>query len=178
MKKKNFIVSNIFKKGFSTDDNNKQYHKVRDHCHYTEKYREAAHDIYSLRYKIPKEVPVVLHNGSTYDYHFMIKKIAEEFERKSGCLVENTEKYITFSVSIKKELASGKTITYKITFIDSFRFMSIKLSNLINKLSEGLYKYKCHDCDSNLDYISTKDSHLIFKCTECCKNIKKTLIKI
>ena len=48
-------------------------YKVRDHCHYTGKYREAAHNIFNLRYKIPKEIPVVFHNGSTYDYHFIIK---------------------------------------------------------------------------------------------------------
>ena len=47
--------------------------KVRDHCHYTGKFRGAAHSICNLRYKIPKEIPVVFHNGSTYDYHFIIK---------------------------------------------------------------------------------------------------------
>ena len=42
-------------KGFSTDDDdNKKYFKVRDHCHYTEKYRGAAHHISNLRYKTPK----------------------------------------------------------------------------------------------------------------------------
>ena len=59
---------------FSTDHNNKKYHKVRDHCHYTGKYRGGAHDICKLRYKIPKETPVVFHNGSTYYYHFKIQK--------------------------------------------------------------------------------------------------------
>ena len=48
----------ICNKGFSTDDNNnnKKYHKVRDHCHYTGKYRGAAHNICSLRYKTLKEI--------------------------------------------------------------------------------------------------------------------------
>ena len=73
-------VCYICKKRFNTDDNNKKYHKVRDHCHYTGKYRGAAHDICNLRYKIPKEIPVVFHNGSTYDYHFIIKELAEECE--------------------------------------------------------------------------------------------------
>ena len=35
----------ICKKKFSTNDNNKKYRKIRDHCHYTRKYRDAAHDI-------------------------------------------------------------------------------------------------------------------------------------
>ena len=68
------------KKRFNTDDSNKKYSKVRDHCHYTGKYRGAAHDICNLRYKTPKEIPVIFHNGSTYDYHFIIKEVAEEFE--------------------------------------------------------------------------------------------------
>ena len=45
----------ICKKRFTTDDNNKKYHKVRDHCHYTGKYRSAAHDICNLRLKYQKK---------------------------------------------------------------------------------------------------------------------------
>ena len=45
------IACYMFKKGFRTDDNNKKYHKVRDHCHYTGKYRGAAHSICNIRYK-------------------------------------------------------------------------------------------------------------------------------
>ena len=63
------------KKKFSTDDNDKKYHKVKYHCYYTGKYRDAAHDICNLRYKIPKEIPVVFHNGSTCDYHFIIQEL-------------------------------------------------------------------------------------------------------
>ena len=40
---------------------------MRDHCHYIGKYRGAALSIYNLRYKTPKEIPVVFHNVSTYD---------------------------------------------------------------------------------------------------------------
>ena len=94
----------ICKKRFSTDDSNKKYHKVKDECHYTGKYRGAAHDICNLRYKISKEIPVVFQNGSTYDYHFIIRELSEEFEGEFECLCENAEKYITFSVPIKKEI--------------------------------------------------------------------------
>ena len=76
--------------------------KVRDHCHYTGKFRGAAYSICNLRYKTPREIPVVFHNGSTYDYHFIIKQLAEEFKSEFKCLGENTEKYITFPVPIKK----------------------------------------------------------------------------
>ena len=58
---------------------NKKNYKVRDHCHYTCKYRGAAHNVCNLRYKVPKEIRVVFHNGSTYDYHFIIKEFVKEF---------------------------------------------------------------------------------------------------
>ena len=101
-------VCYICKKRFSTNNENRKYHKVKDHCHYTGKYRGAAHDICSLRYKIPKEIPVVFHNGSTYEYHFIIKEVAKEFEGEFECLGENTEKNITFSVPTKKEITKKR----------------------------------------------------------------------
>ena len=68
---------------------------------------------------------MVFHNGSAYDYHFIIKELAEEFENNLNVWGGgDTKKYITFSVPIKKELDNGKSITYKIKFIDSFRLMS------------------------------------------------------
>ena len=128
-------VCYICKKEFSTDDDNKKYHKVRDHCHYTTTFRGAAHNICNLRYKTPKEIPIVFHNGSTCDYHFVIKQLAKEVDGQLECLGENTEKSITFSVPIKKELHNNKTITYKLKFMDSFRFMSTSLSSLVDNLS-------------------------------------------
>ena len=38
----------ICKKRFNADDDNEKYHKIRGHCHFTGKYREAAHDICNL----------------------------------------------------------------------------------------------------------------------------------
>ena len=91
-------------KGFNANDSDKKYHKVTDHCHYTGKYRGAAHNICNLRYKRPKEIPVVFHNSSIYDYHFIIKDLAEKFERQFECLGENTERYITFQYQSRKKL--------------------------------------------------------------------------
>ena len=109
--------------------------KVRDHCHYTGKYRGAAHSICNLNYKIPREILVVFHNESTYDYHFIVKQLAKKFKGNFDCLGENTEKYITFPVPIKKERENDKAIIYKLKFIDSYRFTSDSLSNLIDNLS-------------------------------------------
>ena len=74
----------------------KKYQEVRHHCHYTGKYRGTAHNICHLRYKTPKEIPVVSHHDSKYDYHFIMKELAEEFQGELECLIESTEKYITF----------------------------------------------------------------------------------
>ena len=116
---------------FCYDKNEKKkfklYQKVRDHCHDTGKFRGAAHSICNLRYKVPQEIPVKIHNGSKYDYHFIIRELAEEFKGQFECLGENTQKYITFSVPIEKENDNDKIITYKIKFIDTCRFMQSKL---------------------------------------------------
>ena len=78
--------------------------KEKDHCHYKGTYRSAARSICNLKFKLPNEIPVVFHNASNYDYHFIIKDLANEFEGKLECLGENTEKYKTFSVQIEKEV--------------------------------------------------------------------------
>ena len=146
-------------KKFSTDHKNKKHHKVKNHCHYTGKYRGAA--------------------------HFIIKDLAEKFEGEFEYLDENTEKNITFSVPINMEIIkrdkSGNEkimeISYKIKFTDSFRFMSCSLSSLVDNLSEKLHSEKCIDCKSCLDYMITKDDQLIFRCGECKNNYKKDFNK-
>ena len=99
-----------------------------------------------MQFKIQntKEIPVVFHNGFTYDYHFIIKQLAKEFDGQFECLGENTEKYITFSVPIKED-DNSKKITYKLKFIDSYRFMQSKLSDLVDNLPE-INKKGCPEC--------------------------------
>ena len=171
----------ICKKEFSTDENDKNtfklYHKIKDHCHQTGKFRGGAHSTANLRYKTPKEIPVVFHNCSTYDYHFIINKLAKEFYGQLECLGENSEKYITFSVPISKELDNGKTVTYRLKFIDSFRFMWTSVSKLVKYLSGKLHFDNCTDCKSKLDYILFKDNQLIFKFCKCKKKYQNNFNK-
>ena len=160
----------------SDDDNNNKHYKVRDHCHYTGKYRGAAHNICNLRYKIPKDTPIIFHNGSTYDYHFIIRELVKEFEGNFECLGENTEKYITFSIPIKKRIENkDMEITYKIKFVDSFRFMATSLSKLVDNLTEGIHNDKCINCKSDISYMKAIDETLIFRCFNCKKNYKKEI---
>ena len=115
----------ICEENFCMDKDNKNYknkRKVKDHCHYTGKFRGAAHSKCNLNYKVPKE---------SYDTHFIINQLAEEFKGELSCIGENMGKYINFSVPIKKECDYGKTITCKLRFIDSFRFMSAYYQTLL-----------------------------------------------
>ena len=68
-----------------------------------------------MKFSVSKEISIVFHNGSNYDYHLIIKELVEEFERQFTCLGEKTKKCITFSVPIEKEVVkidkNGKEIT-------------------------------------------------------------------
>ena len=102
----------------------------------------------------------------------------KECEGNFECLGENTEKYITFSVPIKKKIKNKDLeITYKIKFINSYRFMASSLSKLVDNLSEGIHSNKCSDYGSNLDYIEIKNEKLILECYNCKQCYKKKLIK-
>ena len=100
---------------------------------------------------MPKNIPIVFHNGSNYDYHFIVKELAEEFEKQFTCLGQNTEKYITFTVPIEKEVTritkngekNTKDISYMLHFIDNARFIADSLSNLVNNFSKGINRIKC-----------------------------------
>ena len=166
----------ICKRKFCTDENGKNkfklYRKVKDQCHYTAKFRGAAHSICNLRYKIQRESPVVLHNGSTYDCNFIIKELAKQFEGNMECIGENMQKYITFKVPLKTINKNGKPIIYKLKFIDSFRFMATSLSNLTDNLSE-INKKECKSCKErekisiNCAFIKLENNRLIYKCKKC-----------
>ena len=72
-----YICKKRFTQKYAKDKN---YRKVRDHRHYTGKYRGDAHSICDLRNNIHIKIPVFFHYGSNYDYHFIIKELTNEFE--------------------------------------------------------------------------------------------------
>ena len=98
---------------------------------------------------------MVFHNGSTYDFH-IIKQLAKGFHGQLECLRENTEKYITFSVFIKKELYNCKTITHKLTLVDNL--------SEISGCKEKIIKSVC-------DFIVFKNNKLHCKSKECKNDI-------
>ena len=73
---------------------------------------------------------MVFHNGSTSDYHFIIKQLAEDFKGQFECLGENTEKYITFPVPIKED-DNSKIMAYKLKFIDAIDLCKVNYQTLL-----------------------------------------------
>ena len=116
--------------------------KVRDHCHCSGD-RDSAHSICNLKYSAPKKVPILFYNGS----NFIIKELSEKFEGKVTCLGENTEKLLTFTVSIEKQVTRiykkrkefTKTISYRFTFLKSAKFIASSLPNLVNNLGDVIH---------------------------------------
>ena len=150
--------------------------KVRDHCHFTGKYRRAIHNKCNMNYKITRDIPDILHNDSTYDYHLIIKEFVREYEGEFECLGENSEKCITFSILINKIITKKDkdgndnimNIPYRLKFIDMYISMAASLSSLVNNLSDELCN--CKYCESCLEYKNAENFKVLFKCLNCNEN--------
>ena len=122
----------------------KNYKKVRDHCHLTGKFRGAAHSKCNLKYRLPKFYPVIFHNLSGYDSHLFIKNLGKS-EGNINCIPNNEEKYISFTKQILvdtfiNEEGEEKEVKRNIRFIDSFKFMAASLDSLVNNLPKESFK--------------------------------------
>lgn len=100
---------------------------VRDHCHLTSKFRGYAHQSCNLNYRNSFMIPVVFHNFSGYDSHFIIRDLAKR--NRIALLPVNKEKYISFTVF-------DNETNVKFRFIDSFRFMGFALEELASSLTQ------------------------------------------
>ena len=132
--------------------------RVRDHCHYTGRYRGAAHKICNLKYSKPNNISVFFHNLTGYDSHLFIKKLGVT-TGAIDCIPNNEENYISFSKTIKTgEYTDKKGVIknkyFKIVFKDSLKFMASSLEALVNNLPEGAL--------NNLEkYFTTKQVKLL-----------------
>lgn len=82
---------------------------VRDHCHFTGKFRGSAYNSCNLNFKESRLVPVVFHNLSGYDSHFIIEEISRSFEGDISAIPISTEKYISFTKILQKIKITNKT---------------------------------------------------------------------
>ena len=120
--------------------------RVRDHCHYTGRYRGAAHNSCNLKYRKPESVPVFFHNLTGYDSHLFIKKLGSSNNKENiKCIPNNEEKYITFTKTIitgqyTNKKGEDKDKTFDIVFKDSLKFMSSSLGALVNNLPKNGFK--------------------------------------
>ena len=77
------------------DENCKNRKRVKDHCHYTRKFKGAAHSICNLRYKVPDNIPIIIHKAS-YDTHCIINQLAKEFKGDLDCIGTKMEEIYHF----------------------------------------------------------------------------------
>ena len=151
------------KKRFLFDNNNYDLSKVRDHCYYSGKYRGPAHKKCFNNNHDEIEIPVVFHNGSTYDYHFIINELAKNVDGIK-CTGENSEKYISFKALLNHKDSYEEIKIYKPKFIDSYRFIKSSLQKLIDHLSE---LNKCKKCNQQCSNYKRHNNTLIYDCNEC-----------
>lgn len=123
--------------------------KVLDHCHLTGEYRGAAHNRCNLTYESSKTIPVVFHNLSGYDSHFIIRELCktDEYHGEVSVIPINDQNYISFTKTVT--VASSERFMYKknikLKFIDSFRFMASSLDSLVNNLTDEQKKITNHE---------------------------------
>ena len=125
--------------------------RVRDHCHFTGRYRGAAHNKCNLKYSKPNNISVFFHNLTGYDSHLFIKKLGVT-DGAIDCIPNNEENYISFSKTIKTGETKNKY--FKIVFKDSLKFMASSLEALAGNLPSDAFK--------NLDkYFSPEKAKLL-----------------
>ena len=162
------------------DENYENKRKVKHGCYYTGTFREAAHNKCYLNYKVPKDIAVIIHNAS-YDTHCIIYQLAEEFKGELNCIGDNMEKYITFSEPIKEECDGDKIITRNLRFIDSFRFMSTSLSELVDNMSGIFNSIECKSCiektkiNSKCCFVGLNNNRLIYRYKKCKEEWKRPI---
>ena len=111
----------------------KKQKKVRDHDHYTGKFRGAAHSICNLRYSTQKDISVFFHDGTNYDFNLVINQLAKKFRLELHFIPLNGEKFMSFSIPIRKKVQVNSKNTKKmlltsnLKFIDSERHMNESL---------------------------------------------------
>ncbi|XP_071054945.1 uncharacterized protein [Onthophagus taurus] len=97
--------------------------KVKHHDHFTGKFISPLCSNCNLQIKVDYSIPIFFHNLSGYDVHLFVLELAKNYE--INVIPVNHETYISLSVKINQ---------IKFVFLDSYRFMSASLSELVGNL--------------------------------------------
>ena len=139
---RNATHCSICNKKFQPDDT-----KVQDHCHFTGKYRGAAHVKCNLDYSFRYfKIPIFFHNLKNYDAHLIIAKANElnielNQNKRIDVIAQNSEKFITFSFGACQ-------------FKDSFAFLTASLDKLV-RLNKYEGNEKIKNWETRSRYTST-----------------------
>ena len=131
----------------------KKHRKVRDHCHYTREYRGAARSISNSKYSVPRKIPIVFHNGSNNDYHFIIKEfddntyytllLADVFENfRNMCLeIYELDPAKFLSVPGLEWQAALKQIKVKLFLLIDIDMLLMVGKGVRGRLCHSIYRY-------------------------------------
>ena len=118
--------------------------KVRDGCHITGKYRGSTHRDCNINVKLNHKIPVIFHNLKNYDSHLIMQELCK-FNCEINVVPNGLAKYTCFSIN------------NKLSFIDSFQFLSSLLDSLVENLGKDNFKYLSQEFDNNvLDLVKQK----------------------
>lgn len=104
--------------------------KCKDHCHFSQKFLGAACSPCNLRRRKQSRLKIFIHNGSRFDFHFIIQALSKTSEDISNInvLPFNSEHFRTLSFN-------------SFEFIDSLAFLQSSLANLSEDLKNSNHSY-------------------------------------
>ena len=124
--------------------------KVRDHCHITAKRRGSAHRDCNINVKLNLEIPVVFHNLKYYDSYLIMQGLGK-FNLQANVIPNRLEKYMSFRIN------------NKLSFIDSFQFLSFSLDSLVKNLNKDDFKHLIQKFDNNVLYLVKQNGFYPYK---------------
>ena len=121
--------------------------KVRNHCHLTGRYRGPSHNVCNINVKQKDSnfIPFAFHNFSNYDCHMFFKKLVDlkKDKVKFKIIPKTNEEYISVKYGC-------------IRFIDSYRFLSESLDELVKNLDEEDFKILKKEFPDKWQYLNKK----------------------
>ena len=122
--------------------------KVKDHCHITGKYRASGHRSCNINVKLNHKILVVFHNLKNYYSHLIMSELGK-FNLKTNVVPNVLENYMSYSIN------------NKLSFIDSFQFLSSSLDSLVKNLVKDDFKQLSPEFDNNvLNLVKQKGFYL------------------